>query len=129
MAARFVRILIDRRVGGCATASKIKEAISASSRTFTGTSSTSNRLTCARNPEFDREELKRRWEWMKNYRVWEANRKVFLYPENYIRPELRDSKTPAFKTLEDDLLQAEITDEAVEKAYKKYLDEYTEAHA
>ena len=22
------------------------------------------------------------WKWMKNYRVWEANRKVFLYPEN-----------------------------------------------
>jgi hypothetical protein len=20
------------------------------------------------------------WQWMKNYRVWEANRKVFLYP-------------------------------------------------
>ena len=26
-----------------------------------------------------------RWEWMKNFRVWEADRKVFLYPENWIR--------------------------------------------
>ena len=24
------------------------------------------------------------WKWMKNYRVWEANRKVFLYPENWL---------------------------------------------
>src|SRR5262245_4107075 len=24
------------------------------------------------------------WAWRKNYRVWEANRKVFLYPENYM---------------------------------------------
>jgi hypothetical protein len=26
------------------------------------------------------------WESAKNYRVWEANRKVFLYPENWIDP-------------------------------------------
>jgi hypothetical protein len=32
------------------------------------------------------------WEWGKNYRVWEANRKVFLYPENWIEPELRLSR-------------------------------------
>ena len=37
-----------------------------------------------------------RWNWMKNYRVWEANRKVFLYPENWIEPELRDDKTEIF---------------------------------
>ena len=30
-----------------------------------------------------------RWEWRKNYRVWDANRKTFLYPENWIEPELR----------------------------------------
>ncbi|UII27014.1 hemopexin repeat-containing protein [Fulvivirga maritima] len=72
--------------------------------------------------------LKNQWEWMRNYRVWEANRKVFLYPENYIRPELRDEdmKTPAFETLEQDLMQGEITDKAVERVYKKYLDEFTE---
>ena len=29
------------------------------------------------------------WEWRKNYRVWDANRKIFLYPENWIEPELR----------------------------------------
>lgn len=38
--------------------------------------------------------------WMKNYRVQEANRKVFLYPENWIEPELRDNKTPFFKDLD-----------------------------
>jgi hypothetical protein len=41
---------------------------------------------------------------MKNYRVWEANRKVFLYPEKWIEPELRDDKTPFFKELDNDLL-------------------------
>ncbi|ABE54975.1 hypothetical protein Sden_1691 [Shewanella denitrificans OS217] len=70
--------------------------------------------------------LKDKWQWMQNYRVWEANRKVFLYPENYIRPELRDSKTPPFETLEQDLNQGEINDDNMQKVFKKYLDEYTE---
>ncbi|MDX6439636.1 MAG: hypothetical protein QOF45_2219 [Gaiellaceae bacterium] len=29
------------------------------------------------------------WTWTKRLRVWEANRKVVLYPENYVEPELR----------------------------------------
>jgi len=40
----------------------------------------------------------REWSlWRKQYRVWEANRKVLLYPENWIEPELRDDKTPIFQ--------------------------------
>jgi SpoVK/Ycf46/Vps4 family AAA+-type ATPase len=27
------------------------------------------------------------WEWRKNYRVWEASRKVFVYPENWLEPD------------------------------------------
>ena len=29
------------------------------------------------------------WDWRKRYRVWEANRRLFLYPENWVEPELR----------------------------------------
>ncbi len=61
------------------------------------------------------------WEWIKNYRVWEANRKVFLYPENWIEPELRDDKTPFFKELETELLQSELTEASVETALVNYL--------
>ena len=77
-------------------------------------------------PDEVKAELRRWWDWMKNYRVWEANRKVYLYPENYLRPELRDTKTPAFAVLEDDLLQGELTSASAERAYRRYLDEYTE---
>jgi hypothetical protein len=28
------------------------------------------------------------WIWRNNYRLWDANRKMFLYPENWIEPEL-----------------------------------------
>ena len=33
------------------------------------------------------------WGWMQKFRVWEANRKVFVYPENYIEPQARDDGT------------------------------------
>ncbi|MCA9652229.1 MAG: hypothetical protein KC501_20105, partial [Myxococcales bacterium] len=62
-----------------------------------------------------------RWAWMKTYRAWEANRKVFFYPENWIEPELRDDKTPFFEELEQHLQQGELTDEHVEAGYKAYL--------
>src|SRR5204863_1892912 len=61
------------------------------------------------------------WTWMQRFRVWEANRKVFLWPENYIEPELRDDKTPLFRELEDELLQKEIDDQNVLDAYATYL--------
>jgi hypothetical protein len=66
------------------------------------------------------------WEWRKNYRVWEANRKVFLYPENYIDPTLRDNKTEIFVELEDELLQQKISKDSAEAAYKKYLSQFAE---
>lgn len=62
------------------------------------------------------------WEWMKRYRVWEANRKIFLYPENWLEPELRDNKSPFFKDLEGELLQADITDDLAENALLNYLE-------
>ena len=66
------------------------------------------------------------WQWMMNYRVWEANRKVFLYPENYLDPSLRKIKSPIYKELEEELLQSEITQESVEKAYQNYFEKFAE---
>lgn len=66
------------------------------------------------------------WEWMRTYRVWEAARKVFLYPENWIEPELRDDKTPFFRQLEGELAQGEVTAERVEGVLLDYLDRLRE---
>ncbi|UCE05529.1 MAG: hypothetical protein JSW07_18265, partial [bacterium] len=71
-------------------------------------------------------EWKHQWEWMKNYRVWEANRKIFLYPENWIEPELRRNKTPFFIDLENDLQQNEMTIKTADKALKNYLERIIE---
>jgi hypothetical protein len=70
---------------------------------------------------------KRQWDsWRKRYRVWEANRKIFIYPENWIEPELRDGKTPLFVELEKFLKQHEVTEENVEAAYTTYLERLDE---
>lgn len=63
----------------------------------------------------------KRWAWMKNYRVWEANRQVMLFPENYIEPELRPDKSELFIELESALDEAELTPETVERAFESYL--------
>ena len=54
--------------------------------------------------------------------MWEANRKVFLYPENWIEPELRDDKSPLFQALERTILQQEIKNDNVEAAFADYLE-------
>ncbi len=66
------------------------------------------------------------WEWMRTYRVWEAARKVFLYPENWIEPELRDDKTPFFRQLETELSMGEVRADRVEEALLAYLDRVRE---
>jgi hypothetical protein len=62
------------------------------------------------------------WSWMSKYRVWEANRKVFLWPENWIEPELRPDRSPLFRELEQDLLQGDITADSAQTAFANYLE-------
>ena len=40
--------------------------------------------------------MKASWAWRKNYRVWEAKRQVFLFPENWTELELRPSSPAQF---------------------------------
>ncbi|CAG0978769.1 MAG: peptidoglycan-binding protein [Candidatus Methanoperedens sp.] len=117
--------LIDVEMSACQPTSRIKQAISSIQmfvqRCFLNLEQP--------NVEVSREEKEdavslnswKQWKWMKNYRIWEANRKVFLYPENWIEPELRDDKSPFFKELENELSQNEITTENAESAFLNYL--------
>lgn len=115
----YAYFLIDVEMTPCQTTSRIKQAIG-SAQLFV--------QRCLMNLEVDVDvntELDTAWgwwKWMKNYRVWEANRKVFLYPENWIEPELRDDKSPFFKELENELLQNELTQETAETAFLHYLE-------
>ena len=62
------------------------------------------------------------WDSIKNYRVWEVGKKVFVEAQYYIRPEWRDDKTELFADFENTLLQNEINDENISAAFEGYLD-------
>ena len=64
---------------------------------------------------------KEQWDWMKNFQVWVANRKVFLYPENWIDGDLRADKTPFFVELEDRLAEIGDDRDAMDEALGEYL--------
>jgi Neuraminidase-like domain len=68
----------------------------------------------------------KQWSWMKRYRVWEANRKVFLYPENWLEPELRDDQSPFFKEAMSELLQGDITEDRAAVTLLNYLSKLEE---
>jgi hypothetical protein len=69
------------------------------------------------------EALRDRWSWMRSYRLWETNRKVFLYPENWLFPELRDDKSTSFRRLESTLSQGELTQERAQQVFGQFLDD------
>jgi Neuraminidase-like domain len=58
---------------------------------------------------------------MKRYRVWQANREIFLFPENWLEPEFRDDKTDLFQELEGALLQGDVSNDLAEDALFKYV--------
>ena len=64
----------------------------------------------------------KQWEWMKNYRVWEVARKVFVDAQYYLKPQWRDDKTEIFNEFESTLQQKELNEENVNAAFEGYLD-------
>ena len=66
------------------------------------------------------------WEWMKSYPAWANARKVFLYPENFLTPEIRDDKSPFFIELEQQLSQRALNDDTIEDAVGQYLQKLDE---
>ena len=121
----YAYFLIDVDMGGCFETSRVVAALS-SLQLYVYRCLVD--LEQSKPPEnlsvlslIDADDVRQQWEWRKNYRVWEANRKVFVYPENYLEPELRDDKTPLAQDLEDALLQHKITLDAASDAYHDYL--------
>lgn len=118
-AALSAHFLIDVEMSACQLTSRIKQAIG-STQLFT------QRCLMGLEGVETTEQEWVQWSWMKSYRVWEANRKIWLYPENWIEPQLRDDKTPFFAELESELLQSEMTDASGERALRHYLQKVNE---
>ncbi len=115
----FQHFLIDVEMSPCQLTSRVKQATS-SAQLFV--------QRCLMNLEKDvkadaaKDTGWRDWKWMKSYQVWAAARQVFLYPENFVEPGLRDDKSPFCIELENELIQRELTDESAEEAYLHYLE-------
>ncbi|THC93211.1 hypothetical protein EYZ11_007316 [Aspergillus tanneri] len=111
----FGHFLIDVQMGTGLQTSRIKQAIS-SVQVFI--------QRCALGAEpgirselFNRTEL----EYMLRYRLWEADRKAYLYPENWADPTLRDNKTEQFQVLESKVMQTKMDSESVADIVKDYV--------
>ena len=62
------------------------------------------------------------WEWMSSYRIWEANREVFLYPENWLIESQRPDRTEIYQTLEQEVRQGQSTTDYLETVVLNYID-------
>ncbi|MBN1199860.1 MAG: hypothetical protein JXA23_10950, partial [Bacteroidales bacterium] len=118
----FGYFLIDVDMNACMVTSRLKQAVS-SVQLFVQRCFLNLEPALVKIPgnDPDLENSWSQWKWIKNYRIWEANRKVFLYPENWIEPELRDDKSPFFNELESELRQNELTASHAEAAFLNYL--------
>lgn len=116
----FSHYLIDVEMGPCMETSRLRQAMS-SLQLFV------QRCQLGLEQEVDGDSRTddgwRQWEWMRNYRVWEANRKIFLWPENLLNPELLDVKSQAFRDFEAGLGQGEVTLESAARGMLGYLEQ------
>lgn len=116
----FEYFLMDVQMDPCMQTSRIRHALS-SVQLFI------ERCLMNLDPSVSPEAIiAKQWEWMKRYRVWEASRKVYLFPENWLEPELRDDKSPFFKEIESELLQSDITEDSAATALLNYLSKLEE---
>ncbi|WP_406388643.1 neuraminidase-like domain-containing protein [Streptomyces sp. NBC_00211] len=113
----FDHFLLDVETGGCRLTTRMAQAINTVQlfvqRVLLG-------LEVRVVPTDD--ETWEQWEWMKRYRLWEANQKVFLYPENYFQPDLRAGASPFFTSLRNELMQREVVGDNMEEVYRNYVD-------
>jgi hypothetical protein len=116
----YERYLIDVETGSCLKTTRLLQAIAAVQLFI-------QRVLLNLEPGAALTDHQRSlWEWMHSYRIWEANRKVFLFPENWLLPELRDDKTAIFRQLESAVSQEEPTPNAAHAALRSYLDDLNE---
>lgn len=111
----FEYFLIDVQMGPQLRTSRIKQAISVL-QLFV------QRCLLGMEPGVSKSLLSRhKWDWMQQYTLWEAHRKLFLYPENWVDPTLRDDKSPLFEQLESTLMQKNFSIHTFLQAVQTYI--------
>ena len=112
----FEVFLIDPEMGSCMETSRISQAVG-SVQLFV--------QRCLMNLEtevspsaIDADTWR---QWMSQYALWGANREVFLYPENWLVPSLRDDITPFFADIQSAVAQNQVTADNTEAWFLTYL--------
>ena len=72
--------------------------------------------------DLDLDDTWNQWEWMSRYRIWEANREVFLYPENWLIESQRPNRTEIYQTFEQEVRQGQSTTDYLETVVLNYID-------
>ncbi|KAK0707167.1 hypothetical protein B0T21DRAFT_455199 [Apiosordaria backusii] len=112
----FEFFLIDVQMSSALETTRIQQAIS-TVQLFV------HRCLLGREKDVDARSIPQdRWSWMQRLSTWEANRRVFLYPESYIDPTLRDNKTEIFTSVvEEAAMQNSLDEQVVQKILRGYI--------
>lgn len=118
----FNYFLIDVQMSSCRTTSRISQAITSVQlfiqRILLNLENENNLSPTGVDMEW--------WSWMESFSLWQPNRKVFLYPENYLVPNLRKTASPFFDELVDELSQKPISNGAAQDCIVSYLTKLSE---
>ncbi|KAK6607240.1 toxin subunit protein [Botrytis cinerea] len=111
----FEYFLVDVQIGPQLRTSRVKQAISVV-QLYT------QRCLLGLEEDVAMTDVRRdKWDWMQQYTLWEANRKLFLYPENWIDPMLRDDKSQLFDQFEAALFQKDLSIDTFLHAIQNYV--------
>ncbi|KAK1958584.1 hypothetical protein LY78DRAFT_726532 [Colletotrichum sublineola] len=111
----FKHFLIDVQMGPQLRTSRIKQAISVvqlfAQRCLLGLENEVSKTSLVRE----------QWQWRQQYSLWEAHVKMFLYPENWLEPSLRDDKSQLFDDFEATLMKKNLSLDTFTDAIKTYV--------
>jgi hypothetical protein len=112
------RFLIDVQMSSCEATSRIVQAY-ASVQMFVQRCLMNLEPGIVADPETDDGWLQ--WDWMQRFQLWVANRKIFLYPENWLVATERPNRSELFDSLAQAAHQQENVAENLEAILLDYL--------
>ncbi|KAL4902113.1 hypothetical protein BDW74DRAFT_181276 [Aspergillus multicolor] len=123
----YGHFLIDVQMGAELQTTRLKQAIT-SVQLFAQRCSLGLDSVRPEKPEnLDRSML----DYVFRYRLWEADRTAFWYPENWADPTLRDDKTEQFQAVESKITQSKLDEQTISDLLKEYvhaIDEVSNLH-
>lgn len=109
-------LLIPVEIAPCRKTSRIREAISVIQRFMQLC-----KLGHIKEISLSENNLEEWDTFRQSYRIWEVNRKILLFPDEYLLPNLRIKKTPLFSQSESELEQDEATQDTAETVVINYV--------